>query len=97
MIAWNEPIEFEWDEANTYKNQTHGVTNEEIESVFFDSRKLIKPDLKHSLAEERYLVIGRNRERRWMYIVVTKRERKIRVISGRYMHTKEVALYEKEA
>lgn len=97
MILWDEPIKFEWDQANTYKNQVHGVTNEEIESVFFDPGKLIKADLKHSQKEQRYLIIGRNRETRWMYIVVTERKGKVRVISARYMHKKEAALYEKKA
>ena len=94
MITLPEPIEFLWDKGNIDKNLVHGVSNEEVEEIFFDQEKRIGPDLKHSTREQRQIVIGRTKTKRWLYVVITIRDNEIRVISARYMHKKEVKLYE---
>jgi uncharacterized DUF497 family protein len=95
MIIWKEPIEFQWDSGNTQKNEKHNVVNEEIEGVFNDRDKAISPDHKHSSAEQRYILLGKTKTQRLLYIVFTVRKGIVRVISARDINKKEVDLYEK--
>jgi uncharacterized DUF497 family protein len=57
--------------------------------------------MKHSLAEQRFIAIGRAREGRPMFIAFTLRERDgvtmIGPVSARFMHKDEVLRYEKSA
>ena len=89
---------FNWDEANLKKCQKHGVTIEEVESVFSGTPP-IGPDAGHSTAEARFLAIGTARSGRYVFLAFTWRERDgaklIRPISARYMHAKEVQHYER--
>jgi len=89
---------FNWDEGNLKKCQKHGVTIEEIESVF-SGTPAIGPDAGHSTAEARFLAIGTTRSGRYVFLAFTWRERDgaklIRPISARYMHAKEVQHYER--
>lgn len=89
---------FDWDEGNRDKCQQHGVTIAEIESVFAGT-PAIAPDASHSVAETRFLAIGRSSSGRHVFLAFTWRDRNganlIRVISARYMHTKEVEHYER--
>jgi uncharacterized DUF497 family protein len=90
---------FEWDHGNSAKCQKHGLTRAVIESCF--SRPLVVlPDEDHSQAEERRRAIGRDDVGRHVFIVFTMRMLDrgpvIRPISARYMHSKEIAHYEKE-
>ncbi len=88
---------FDWDEGNREKCQKHGVTVEEIESVFAGT-PAIAPDAAHSTAEIRLLAIGRAKSGRYVFLAFTWRERDgaqlIRPISARYMHAEEVHHYE---
>lgn len=88
---------FDWDDGNLGKCQKHGVTIEEIESVFAGT-PAIGPDAAHSDAEARFLAIGKTRSGRHVFLAFTWREREganfIRPISARYMHAKEVQHYE---
>jgi uncharacterized DUF497 family protein len=90
---------FEWDAANRDKiARKHHLRPEDIEPVFFDPRAAAFVDVKHSLGEHRYLLLGRNRNRKLLFVVFTIREDRIRVISARPMtKEKEVTLYEKAA
>ncbi len=89
---------FDWDEGNLQKCRKHGVTIEEIESVFAGT-PAIGPDAAHSTAEARFLAIGPARSGRHVFLAFTWRERDgaklIRPISARYMHAKEVQHYER--
>ena len=86
---------FEWDNGNKGKNSVkHKVTDEECEEVFFDLRKKILKDALHSGKEERYVLLGRTRVGRLMFVVFTIRKQKIRVISARDINNKEKKLYE---
>lgn len=95
MLIWKEPIEFEWDEGNLEKSQRHGVSKMEIEQIYFDKKKKLIFDEKHSFSEERYILVGRSKKKRWIYTSMTIRDDKVRIFSARYMHKKEVELYEK--
>ena|SRR3989344_8554709 len=95
MIIWKEPIEFQWDGGNNRKNEKHKVINEEIEGVFNDPEKAVSPDYRHSNSEQRYILLGKTKKQRLLYIVFTVRKRIVRVISARDINKKEVPLYEK--
>ena len=88
------PLQFEWDKGNLTKVQRHGVSKTEVEQAYLDKKKNLLFDEKHSFSEKRYILIGRNKKKRWIYTVMTLRGDKVRVFSARYMHEKEVKLYE---
>lgn len=88
------PVEFQWDRGNKDKNlKRHGVTNEEIEEVFFGDCMRVVKDAFHSGKEERYLLIGKTVFGRRLFIVFTLRNNKVRVISARDLNKKEKGLY----
>jgi len=92
-----EPLEFQWNKGNADKILLkHGINIEAIEEAFFDTKKKIFDDYKHSVAENRYILLGKNKANRVLYIIFTTRQNEIRVISARYMHRKEVIFYEKK-
>ncbi|BAZ14539.1 hypothetical protein NIES4071_63830 [Calothrix sp. NIES-4071] len=88
---------FDWDDGNLQKCQKHGVSIEEIETLFL-SQVLISPDLKHSQSEERFIAIGKSRKGKYIFVAFTFRDKEgeifIRPISARYMRDKEVQKYE---
>lgn len=90
--------EFEWDKGNRGKNlERHGVTDMECEEVFFDPKKKIIKDIKHSQEEGRYILIGQTRFQRLLFVIFTARNNKVRVISARDLNKKEIYLYEKNS
>lgn len=96
MVTIKEPIGFVWDRGNTDKNwQKHEVTNRECEEVFFDENKKIYEDKLHSNKEERYILVGKTKKRRLLYLVFTLQDKKARIISARDINRKERRLYEK--
>ncbi|MFH1561447.1 MAG: BrnT family toxin [Patescibacteria group bacterium] len=98
MITLNEPVEFIWDKGNVDKNWLkHKITNRESEEVFFDRKKRIAEDKFHSDKEERYIVLGKTKGKRLLFIVFTLRDKKVRIISARDTNKKERILYEKTA
>lgn len=97
MITQKDVLEFEWDKGNIGKNLKHRVEDKEAEEVFLDEDKVIYKDELHSLLEERFIVLGKTKKDRLLYIVFTKRKNKVRIISARDINEKEVQLYEKAA
>lgn len=97
MKVVRKVFEFEWDKGNIDKNlKKHKVENKEAEEVFFDEKRFIFKDNLHSSGEERFRIIGKNKEKRLLFIVFTKRGKKIRIISARDVNKKEVFLYEEK-
>lgn len=91
-----DEIGFDWDEGNLDKSRRkHGVTPEEAESVFLDENSLVFPDKPHSETEARLIVVGKSDKNRNLFIVFTLRREKVRIISARRMHKKEVEKYGK--
>ncbi len=87
---------FEWDQANIAHIAGHDVATEEAEDVFFDPNHVTLDDKKHStVAERRFIIIGKTESGRLLYQAFTLRGKKIRVISSRDINKKEVNLYEK--
>jgi uncharacterized protein len=94
----DEVAGFEWDAGNLEKCQKHGVSAVEIE-VTLRRRPMIRPDIRHSQAEQRFQAIGKA-SGRYIFVAFTLRKKAgslyIRPISARYMHRKEIEAYEKE-
>ena len=89
--------EFQWDRGNKGKNyRKHKVADQECEETFFDQNKKIFKDILHSDEEERYILLGRTKENRILFIIFTIRHEKIRVISARDLSKKEKKLYEEK-
>lgn len=85
---------FDWDQGNVEKNWlSHEVTPQEVEQAFFNRPLVVADDLKHSLTEKRYFVLGQTDEDRPLFIAFTVRKRRIRVISARDMNRKEKKVY----
>ena len=95
MKVIKKAFEFEWDEGNQEKPRKHGLTSEETEEVFFDENKVTFTDKIHSLNEERLRIIGKTKKNKLLFVVFTRRGKKIRIISARDINRKEVSLYEK--
>ena len=92
-------MRFEWDEA---KNQTnickHGVDFRDAAYVFSDPFALTIPDDDHSDDEERWVLLGRNRNEKILLVVHTDRQGdSIRLISARKATPTEQATYLKRA
>lgn len=87
--------EFEWDTGNVEHIKKHNVKNVECEEAFFDEEKVGFKDILHSKTEERFILLGKTRKGRLLYVVFIKKGGKIRVISARDVNKKEVYLYEK--
>ena len=95
MLTLRPPVEFLWDKGNINKNYIkHKVSDWECEEAFFDVDKKIFKNKIHSIDEKRYLIIGKTKKRRMLFIVFTIRKKKIRVISARDVNKKEIKLYE---
>lgn len=90
-------LQFEWDAGNSGKNKRkHDVEDWECEEAFFDPRKVILQDTLHSGQEERFVLLGKTRQARLLYVVFTVRSERVRVISARDVtKRKEINLYEK--
>jgi len=89
---------FEWnrnkEKANT---RNHGVSFNEAKTVFYDENAIEFFDEDHSLAENRYLMIGLSSKLRLLLVNYTVREEKdedvIRIISSRKPTKKEQMVY----
>jgi uncharacterized protein len=97
VVELPEILEFDWDAGNEQKNRIkHNVSAEEAEEPFFTDEQLILEDIRHSTKhEERYILIGKSKQDRMLFIIYTFRDNKIRIIPARDADRKEVLLYEK--
>jgi uncharacterized protein len=90
------PLTFEWDPHKARTNLAkHGLTFEEAATIFSDSASLTIPDPEHSLAEERYVTIGKAFAGKLLVVVHTDRGDNIRIISARVASRRERKFYEK--
>ena len=93
-----EPVKiagFDWDEGNWPKCGKHGVPQTEIEEVFTGTPAVQVDPFPE---ETRMRAIGKSAAGRYVFVVFMLREidgqMKLRPISARYMHEKEIAHYE---
>ena len=89
-------VEFDWDRGNLDKNyRKHGITPKESEEVFVTEEFFVIPDVKHSQTETRFIGLGQTITGKKLLVIFTMRQNKIRIISARRIHRKEVDKYEK--
>jgi len=74
----------------------HGVTFDEASTVFGDPLSLLMPDPDHSLAEQRYLLLGMSNRRRILVVALAERPPRTRLISARRASRRERRRYEEE-
>lgn len=78
-------LKFEWDENKNNINQSkHKINFSEAMSAFYDEEALIIPDIKHSVNEERWILLGLTFKLNLLIVVhayIT--DSKIRIISAR--------------
>jgi uncharacterized protein len=85
---------FEWDHGNITKNrESHDVSTNECEQIFFNKPIIVKRDKEHSKVENRYYALGRTNMNRLLFAVFTVRNTKIRIISARDMTDSEIERY----
>jgi uncharacterized protein len=90
-------LNFEWDPQKAAKNLAkHGVSFQEAESVFGDALGRIATDPRHSIDEERYVLLGVSRRQRLLAVMFTDRGEAIRLISARRATRRERRDYEQE-
>ena len=92
---------FDWDDGNRDKCRKRGLSMSDVEHVLVSARNLIVRDVQNSLTEDRFIAIGKTRAGRFSFVVfftlrAADDQFKLRPISARYMHKKEIAKYEKE-
>jgi uncharacterized DUF497 family protein len=84
--AWwySESVQFEWDPEKAQGNLAkHGVSFDEVASVFGDPLAVTIDDPDHSSGERRFLTTGRAKSERLIVIAHTDRNERVRIISAR--------------
>ena len=75
---------FEWDEAKNEDNiEKHHISFEMAQEAFFDKKRIIIEDKKHSKREKRYFCIG-NDGNGILTVRFTMRNENIRIIGAGY-------------
>ena len=90
-------IDFDWDDGNWPKCGKHGVSRKEIEEVLLGEPMVMEDP--HP-TESRMRAIGKTGAGRYVFLVFMYRDvqwqQKLRPISARYMHQKEIDYYENQ-
>ena len=88
---------FEWDREKAWLNLAkHRVAFEEAATVFDDPFFFAFKDLKHSLEEDCYVIIGISQRNRLLTVAFTERKR-TRIISARKSNYYEAKRYQEES
>ncbi|MCB0197044.1 MAG: BrnT family toxin [Anaerolineae bacterium] len=88
-------MDFEWNPLKAEINgKKHDVSFEEASSVFGDTLSVTYPDPKHSIDEERFIMIGLSDKRRVLVISHMYRGETVRIISARPATKRERRFYE---
>jgi uncharacterized protein len=74
----------------------HRVTQGECEQVFFNEPLIVYNDIKHSVDEKRWFLLGKTDAGRFLFIVFTIRKNRKRIISARDMNRKERGIYHEQ-
>ena len=87
-------MNFEWDEAKSDACfDERGFDFAYAAQAFFDPKRLIRADLRHSYGEERFQLLGAI-DSRIFVVIYTPRPQATRIISARKANTREVKQYE---
>ena len=88
-------LRFEWDPQKAARNLAkHGVPFEAAATVFGDPLGRITSDPRHSVDEERFVLLGLSRQQRLLAVMFAERGEAIRVISARRAIPRERRDYE---
>jgi hypothetical protein len=91
-------LRFEWDPQKATRNLAkHGVPFEEAATVFGDPLGHITSDPRHSVSEERFVLLGFSRRQRLLAVMFAERAQAIRIISARRATPRERRDYEQGA
>lgn len=75
---------FEWDEKKNSENiKKHKVSFEKAQDAFFDEKRMILEDVKHSISKKRYFCIGETDEG-ILTVRFTMRGQNIRIFGAGY-------------
>ena len=88
---------FEWDEnKNLINQQKHGISFDDVKSVFADISAILFDDPDHSISEDRFLIIGMSTTKGSCIVSHCYRgyDDKIRIISARKATKSESKIYE---
>jgi uncharacterized DUF497 family protein len=87
----------EWDAPKARANlKKHGVGFEEAATVFGDPLSSTIADPLHSVAEHRFIIVGRSKQGRVIVVAHAERGDRIRIISARAASRRERRQYEEE-
>jgi len=85
-------MKFEWDEEkNTINKRKHHISFEVASHVFDDPMYIEMYDFEHSLAEDRYIALGKVGD--VLFVVFTERKDTLRIISARIATEIERRIY----
>lgn len=90
---------FEWDETKNHINQRkHGISFEEVQTVFEDAYAILFDDPDHSDEEERFLIIGMSSAKGVCIVSHCYRgtDEVIRIISARKATRTERSVYDEQ-
>lgn len=91
------PYIFEWDPRKAAANLTrHGVSFAEATEAFGDPLSVNMADPSHSVAEERFLVLGLSQSGRLLVVSYAERGPRTRIISARLASRSERRRYEED-
>ena len=77
-------MHFEWDRAKAERNRRkHGVTFDEVVTVFHDPLSATFDDPDHSTAERRLITVGYSARERLVIVSHVEGDETIRIISAR--------------
>jgi uncharacterized DUF497 family protein len=88
-------LRLEWDPQKAAHNRVkHGVSFEEAGSVFGDPLGKMMEDPRHSIGEQRVVLLGRSEKGRLLAVMFTERDEALRLISARDASRHERRTYE---
>ena len=89
-------MNFEWDESKQISNlEKHGISFEEVKTLFNNPLAVIFDDPQHSIHEVREIIIGHSSQNQLLLVVFTERSDAIRIISARLATRRERENYER--
>jgi uncharacterized DUF497 family protein len=87
--------EFRWHDRKASDNATkHHVTFDEARTVELDPYRLIRPDPRFDLEDDRWIMIGYSDQGRLLVVVTSERGEEPRIISARRATKRERHAYE---
>lgn len=91
-----EPVDFDWDSGNQTKSLVkHGITTTEAEEAFFNFKQILPDQIHSTKTEPRFVMYGQTDAGKILFISLTMRRKRVRIISARPANKTERETYEK--